>query len=263
MRKLGLRAEAAMARVELLQRRGGDLVHQGQRQLASAAGKALVVFDGGHHAARRLECFLAALAPDLGHRHEHSPKAGPPVAVAGRKVGPAEVGPPVRCQNRRQRPAPLPAHGRNRRLVARVHVRPLVAVDLDGHKVLVDQRGNLRVLIRLAVHHVAPVAPHRANVQQNRLVFRLSPRKGRLAPSMPPHRLMPRRAQIGGRSLGKRVRGSRRGEVVRFHGLSIHGPSPQPPARRADRKQNEPGAPGPSPSGTWESTNLNIRNEAV
>ncbi len=49
--KLGLRAEAAIARVELRKDGGGDLVYQRQGQFASAAGKTLIVLDGGHHAA--------------------------------------------------------------------------------------------------------------------------------------------------------------------------------------------------------------------
>ena len=77
-------------------------------------------------------------------------------------------------------------------------------------------RGDLRVLVGLAVHDVAPVAPDRANVEQDGLVFSLGARKGRLAPRMPLDRLMARRAQVGRgcvfkliwrrRALGKRPR---------------------------------------------------------
>ena len=104
-------------------------------------------------------------------------------------------------RNAGQRPSALPADGRNSGLVARIHIGPLVAIDLDGDKVLVDDAGHLRILVGFAVHDVAPVAPHRADVQQNRLVFRLGAGKRSLAPRMPLHRLVPRRAQVGGRGM--------------------------------------------------------------
>jgi hypothetical protein len=99
-------------------------------------------------------------------------------------------------RNGRQRPAALPADGRDRGLVARIHIGPLVAIDLYGHKMLVDERRNFRILVRFAVHHVAPVAPYRADVEQDGLVFGLGAGKGCFAPRVPLHRLMPRRAQI-------------------------------------------------------------------
>src|SRR5205085_7860300 len=52
-----------------------------------------------------------------------------------------------------------------------------------------------------------PVAPHRANVEQDGLVLGLRQRKRRLAPLMPADRLMRRRAQIGRSSLPQRVLG--------------------------------------------------------
>ena len=205
MRKLGLRAEAAVARVELLESRGGDLVDQGQRQLAAAAGEALIVLDGGHDAGGRLERLVAALAPDLGHGEQHAAKAGAAVAVVGREIGAAEVGPAVGSEKCGQRPAALAADGRDRGLVARIHIGPLVAIHLDGDKMLVDERGDLRVLVGLAVHDVAPVAPDGANVEQDGLVFGLGARKGRFAPRMPLHRLMARRAQVGEAACSSRL----------------------------------------------------------
>ena len=73
MGKLGLRAEPAVARIELRDNRFGNLVHEGQVQRASAAGKALVVLNGGHHAARCFQRLVAALAPHLRHRQQNAP----------------------------------------------------------------------------------------------------------------------------------------------------------------------------------------------
>lgn len=45
-----------------------------------------------------------------------------------------------------------------------VDVRPLLPVDLDGHKVAVEQRRRLLALKRLALHHVAPAGHRREGV---------------------------------------------------------------------------------------------------
>ena len=138
----------------------------------------------------------APLAPNLRHGQQNASDSRPAVPLVARNVGAAEVRPPIRREKRGQRPPSLPADRRHRRLVARVHIRSLIAIDLHGHKMLIDERGHLGVFIRFAIHHVAPVAPHRSNVEKNRLVFSLRARECSLAPRMPFHRLMSRGAQI-------------------------------------------------------------------
>ena len=195
--KLGLRAEAAIARVELRQDCAGNLIRQGQRKLPAVPGKVLIVFDCSHRARGRIQRLFAPFPPHLGQRREHLLESGPPKAVFGRNIGAAEVRPPVGRQKGRQRPAALAGDGRNRGLVAYVHIGPLVAIHLHGHKMLVDEVGNLWVFVGLPVHHMAPMAPNRSNVEQNGLVLGLGLGKGRLAPRTPVDRLMARRAQIG------------------------------------------------------------------
>ncbi len=155
------------------------------------------MLDGGHHAGGRFQRLVAAFAPHLRHGEQDAAKAGAAIAVVARKIRPAKVGPAIGSEKRRERPSALPADGRNRGLVARVHVGPLVAIDFHGDKVLVDDASHLRVFVGFAVHHMAPVAPHRANVQQDGLVFSLGAGKRSLAPRVPLHRLMARRAQVG------------------------------------------------------------------
>ena len=138
MRKFGLRAEAAVARIELGNGRSGNLVHQRQGQLAASAGEALVVLDRRHDAGCGFERLVAPFAPHLRHGEQHAPEAGPAIAVVARKVCPAEVGPAVGSEKRGQRPSALPADRRNRRLVARIHIGPLIAIHLHRDIVLVD-----------------------------------------------------------------------------------------------------------------------------
>jgi len=70
-------------------------------------------------------------------------------------------------------------------LITRVHVRALVAVHFHGHKILIDDFGDFGVFITLAIDHVAPVAPHRADIEKNGLIFGFRARKGRVAPFVP------------------------------------------------------------------------------
>ena len=79
-------------------------------------------------------------------------------------------------------------------------------------------RGDLGVFVRFAVHDVAPVAPDRANVEQDGLVLSLGARKRGLAPRMPVDRLMPRRAQIGRGCVFKLI-----GRAGRWGGVSCMG----------------------------------------
>ena len=136
MRKLGLRAEAAVARIKLGDDRRGNLVDQCQGERAAAAGEALVVLDGGHHAGRGLQRLVAPLAPHLRHGQQHAANSRPAVAVVARNIGAAKVGPAIGSEKRGQRPAALPADGRNRGLVARIHVGPLVAIHFHGDEML-------------------------------------------------------------------------------------------------------------------------------
>src|SRR5262249_51703094 len=82
------------------------------------------------------------------------------------------------------------------RLVARIDVGPLVAVHLYGYEMLVDDFRDHRIFVALAVNDVAPVTPHRADIQQDRLVMGFGPRKGVVAPFVPINGLMRRGTQI-------------------------------------------------------------------
>ena len=69
-------------------------------------------------------------------------------------------------QKSRQRPAALTGDRADGGLIARIDVGTLVAIDFHGHKILVDNLGDFGVLVTLAVDDVAPVAPHRADIEQ-------------------------------------------------------------------------------------------------
>src|SRR5262249_22744316 len=60
----------------------------------------------------------------------------------------------------------------------------------------VDNLRDSGVLVALAVNHMAPVAPHRSNIQQDGFVLAFGAREGVFAPFVPINRLMRRRTQI-------------------------------------------------------------------
>ena len=105
---------------------------------------------------------------------------------------------------------PCPLKRGDRGLVAAVDVGALVAVHLYRDEVLVDDARHLGIVVGLVVHHVTPVAPHRADIEQDGLVLALRRGEGLLAPLMPVDGLVHGRAQIRRSRLRERVGGHKR-----------------------------------------------------
>jgi hypothetical protein len=205
MGKLRLGAEPSVPAVEDRGHAAHRLVQQRGRDLASRA----LVERRVHHPADGLRLgahLVAPVAVRLEHCGEHRAEAGSAVTAIRREIGAAVEDLSRRREERRQRPTALPGEGLDRALVAAVHVRPLVTVDLDADEVLVEEARQLRVLVGLAVHHVTPVAPHGADIEQHGLVRR--PRRGeRLgAPGIPRHGLVRRGLEVGRGRVGQSVR---------------------------------------------------------
>ena len=150
---------------------------------------------------------------------QHLAEARQPVPRRRREVRAAEERLALGRQEDGHRPAAVPGQRDDRVHVDRVEVGPLLAVDLDADEVLVHQRRRLRVLERLVLHHVAPVARGVADREQDRPV--LVPRAGR-APPRPTGTSRPgsRRAG-GGRGWSPRRGGSFRDDN-RVRGPSRH-----------------------------------------
>ena len=116
---------------------------------------------------------------------------------SGGKYVPPKNGSPVRRQEDGHRPAAAAGQRDDRVHVDRVEVRALLAVDLDVDEVLVHQRRRLRVLERLALHHVAPVAGRVADREQDRLVLLARARERLLAPRIPVDRVVRVLEEVG------------------------------------------------------------------
>ena len=134
----------------------------------------------------------------VGDAQQNAAEAGTAVAVAGRKISATVKRLAIGSEKRGKRPSALAAHGLHGNLIAAVNVRALVAIHLHGDEMLVYDRGDFGIVVRFAVHHMAPVAPHCANVEQHRFVVALRRGKRLFAPLAPLDGLMHGGAQVCG-----------------------------------------------------------------
>src|SRR5690606_28004746 len=114
---------------------------------------------------------LTILPPESRELRQHAPHRGPAVAVACWEVRTTVEDIAVRREKRRERPTALAGHELYCTLVTGVDGRALGAGDLDRGLALVDERGNLRIVVGLRVHDVTPVAPHCTDVEKDRPVL--------------------------------------------------------------------------------------------
>ena len=148
MRKLRLRPEPAVAHVNALQRGQHHLLHQlrpgfpARPEKLSFCSIASITLPADSSTSSRRSANASR------HRQQHALKARPSMPLLRRKIRSAKIRLALGSQKRSQRPSALSADRRHRRLVARVHVRPLVAIHLHCDKMFVDEPRRLVVLIR-------------------------------------------------------------------------------------------------------------------
>ena len=165
-----------------------------------------------HHPPHRLRLRLhlsAARAICVEHAFEHGAEARPAMRAVRGEVGAAVEHLARGREKRRQRPAALPGQRLYRSLVPRVDVRPLVPIHLDADEVLVQELGERRIFVGLAVHHVAPVTPDGADVEQHGAILRAGRLEGLVAPGIPMDGLMGGGVQVGRGGGPEAVRGHR------------------------------------------------------
>jgi hypothetical protein len=149
----------------------------------------------------RAEHVVALLAPRIRDRDEDLLEARQPVPRLGRVVGAAEERLTVRRQEDGHRPATVAGERDDRVHVDRVEVGPLLAVHLDADEVLVHHTRGQRVLERLALHHMAPVARCVADREQDGLVLVARLLERRLVPRLPVDGVVRVLQQVGRRLL--------------------------------------------------------------
>ena len=131
----------------------------------------------------------ALLAPGTLDALEHLAERRHAVARLVREVGPAVERPAFRGQEDRHRPTPAAGHRLDGRHVDLVEVRPLLAIHLDRHEMLVEVVGRRHILERLPFHDVAPVAGRVADAQEDRPIEQPRPGKRVGPPGRPVDRV--------------------------------------------------------------------------
>ena len=112
----------------------------------------------------------------------------------------------VRSKKSSKRPSALSADRAHSDLITAVDIRPFIAIDFHRNETLINNLRNFRIFVRLAIHHMTPVTPHCANIEQHGFVLALRLGESLFAPLMPLDRLMHGGAKISGGSAGKRIK---------------------------------------------------------
>ena len=210
MWKLRRRPEPSMLRIKHLESRFLNRLHSTRRNASATPVKRLGLHNRVFDHCRLLDHIPMLLFVSIGNAQQHAPKTRTPVSIVGWKVCTAIKRLSIRRKKRCQGPSALPAHRLHRGLVPAIDIGTLVAIHFDGDKMLIDDGRKLGIVIRLAVHHVTPVAPHCADVEQHRLVLAMRRGESLRSPLMPPDRLMHGGPKISRRSVRQRVKNVRR-----------------------------------------------------
>ena len=202
MRKFRSRSEPAIHLVKHLPRRFHNRINHRSGYLARR--KRLRPRDRALHHLCLLQHLAVLFAISLSNRKQHALETGAPVSVRRREVSPAIKRLAVGSEKGRERPSTLPRKRGHRDLIPAVNIRTLVAIHLHRDVMLIHNRRDFGIVIRLAIHHMTPV---RANIQKHRLVGQPSLRESLLPKLMPLNGLMHSRPQVGRRSAGQSVGG--------------------------------------------------------
>ena len=151
-------------------------------------------------AGRRTHDAIAVLLPGTADFFQHRREARPPVPAVRRKVRAAVERLQIRREPDAHRPSARPGRRLHEQHVDAIHVGALLAVHLDGDEARVEHLRDGRVLERLVLHHVAPVAGRVADGQEDRLVLAARGGKRLLAPRVPVHGVATRAAGDTGSS---------------------------------------------------------------
>ena len=205
VREFRTAAKAAVARVESLED-GGDLqVHELRAPIAARSGKHFRLRHGTHKRRGRFLDLAAPHAVGIGNTLEDAAKTRTAHGVDGREIRAAVKGAAVRKQKSGKRPAALSGNGVDGGLISGIHVRAFIAIDFHGNKQPIDQRGQFGIFVALPVDHVAPVTPHRSDIEQNGFVFGARASESLGTPLIPVDGLIRRGAQVGTRGMCETV----------------------------------------------------------
>ena len=202
VRELGRAAEAAELAVEAGRKTfAGPGERRCRHGVCRPRGQGLELAEYVCQPFTLLPYLVPSLVVIVRHLAQQVAERGHTVARLIREVGaPEKRALVLGVEEHRQRPATA-ALGQQLvcRLVDLVHVRSLLAVDLDVDEQLVHQLRRGLVLERLVCHDVAPVAGRVTDRQQHRFALVAGQRKSFLAPGVPVDRVVGVLEQVGTR----------------------------------------------------------------
>src|SRR5216684_8938492 len=213
-----------------MDRRFNDCVSDAGVEFAVSAVKYFRFGDSFFESARGIVHFRPAISKRFGNAEQDTLEAGAAHGVFRRKIRSAKKWFPIRRKKRGERPSALPGNCADGGLIARVHVGPLVAIYFHGDVKLIDHGRDFWIVVTFAVNYVAPVAPHCADIEQDRLFRGASFLKSFLAPLMPVHRLMRGGTEIRAGGVFQAIFSRGRHVCPLYRGVS---------ARRAQEKAGE------------------------
>ena len=197
VRELRRLPETAVVFIKQMERRFDDSVYNPRIEFTARRTKHFRLGDGFLERHCRSVHFGTPRFERFGDGGQDALETRPAHGVFGREISAAEKWFSIGRKERSQGPAALPGNCADRGLITRINVRAFVAIHLHRNVQAVDHRRDLRIFVALAVDNVAPVAPDRANIQQDRFIFGACARKRFFAPLVPVDRLVRRGTKIG------------------------------------------------------------------
>src|SRR5271156_3066045 len=82
---------------------------------------------------------------------EYAPESRPPHLIFGRKISAPEKRLSVGQQKSSQWPTTLPCNRADCRLIARIHIRTLIAVHFHSYKMFINNFRDFGILVTLAI----------------------------------------------------------------------------------------------------------------
>ena len=195
--KLRRIAEPAVTGIERL----AELHHRPRERLLSGHGggsrRALEPAHLRRQRFGRLDHLVALGVPHARNLLQDVDEAGLPPLGGRREVGAAVERLEVGRHPHAHRPSAGPGRRLNEGHVHTVDVGPLFAIDLDGHKMLIQYGCDAVAFERLVRHHVTPVTGRIADRDEDRLVLPTGLGKRLVTPRKPVNRIIRVLKEIG------------------------------------------------------------------
>src|SRR5262245_19897359 len=234
LRKLRRAAETAVGVVEL--RRDGlqRLPRDRGREELGRRPEPLRLAERRADLLRRGDDLAAPVRPRVGDRRQEAREPGQSVTVDRREVRAAVEGCAIGSQKHGHGPPAVSRQRLDGLHVDLVDVWTLLAIDLDVDEVLVHHAGDLGILERLVLHHVAPVARRVADREEHGLVLGPGLRECLVAPGIPVDGVVGMLEQIGAGLACEPVFGQRGASDQRWNGSALTLAAVSRPSWRTD-----------------------------